>query len=202
MTTAQTPFGKEPEHPTQAKIRNGEVPKPIQLDKLLKQDQWKAEDALILLSGFSLGTQFNKPVPNFIAYLDGSFESDLDNLGLRHPIHQQALTAFNELTDYWTGSLEDQKPIGEWIEWAIQKGYPPYWLEYANMNSSKPIGDWTLIAEKLAIELIKLGDTNQVSVAQRVHAQITSYGIKWNTVKDHISKSGLWAREMRNLKKQ
>jgi len=202
MTTAQTPFGKEPEHPTQTQIRNGEVPTPIQLDKLLKQDQWKAKDALLLLSGFSSNTQFNKPVPNFIAYLDGSFESELDKLGLRHPIHQQALNAFNELTDYWTASLEDEMPIKQWIEWAIQKGYTPYWVEYANLLSPKPYGDWKLIAEKLAIEAVKSGDTNQESVAKKVYAQVTSYGITWKTVKDHISKSGLWAREMRNLKKQ
>ena len=170
------------------------MPTPIQLDKLLKQDQWKAKDALLLLSGFSLGTQFNKPVPNFIAYLDGSFESELDKLGLRHPIHQEALIAFNELTDYWTGSLEDQKPIGEWIEWAIQKGYPPYWVEYANLLSPKPYGDWKPIAEKLAIEAIKSGDTNQESVAKKVHTQITSYGITWTTVKDHLSKNQWWTK--------
>jgi len=192
--TAQTPFGKEAEHPTQAQIRNGEVPRPIQLDKLLKQDQWRARDALLLLAGFSLGTQFNKPVPNGIAYLDGAFESELNKLGLRHPIHAQALKAFNELTDYWTSSLEDQKPPTQWMEWAIQKGYPPYWLEYANLRNSKPIGDWKKIAEKLAIELIRSGNRNQESVAKKVHEQITSYDITWTTVKDHLSKNQWWTK--------
>ncbi len=195
--TAQTPFGKEAEHPTQVQIRNGEVPRPIQLDKLLKQDQWLAKDALLLLAGFSLGTQFNKPVPNFIAYLDGSFESDLDKLGLRHPIHLQALTAFNELTDYWTGSLEETKTTKEWIEWAIQKGYPPYWLEYANLESSKPIGDWKPLAEKWALEFVNAGDKNQESVAKKVHAKIASYGRKWETIKDHLSKSGWWTKNVK-----
>jgi hypothetical protein len=194
MTTAQTPFGKETEHPTQAQIRNGKVPRPIQLDKLLKQDQWKAEDALLLLAGFSLGTQFNKPVPNFIAYLDGAFESDLDKLGLRHPIHQQALNAFNELTDYWTTSLEDMKTPTQWIEWAIQKGCPPYWLEYANLYSPKPIGDWKPIAEKLALELIKAGHRNQDSVVGKVYAQIPSYGITQSTIKRHLSANQWWTK--------
>jgi len=192
--TAQTPFGKEAEHPTQAQIRKSEVPRPIQLDKLLKQDQWQAKDALLLLAGFSLGTQFNKPVPNGIAYLDGAFESELDKLGLRHPIHQQALIAFNELTDYWVGSLEETKPIKEWIEWAIQKGYPPYWLEYANLHSAKPIGDWKPIAEKLALELIKAGDRNQDSVVEKVYAQITSYGITQSTIKRHLSANQWWTK--------
>ena len=108
---------------------------PVLITDWLKHDLWTRIQAIQLLAGYIPDNQLS--ITNPKRYLDGT--SDVQLSPLIHPIRDEILSNIMTLSN-WAGLSEanETKPPQEWLSWAKEKGFTPYWLDYAKANQSAP----------------------------------------------------------------
>jgi len=115
---------------------------PYFIKGILKRDVWERREALLILAGFNpCGTVWpdKAMTPNRITYLDGTTEHQLSGAGITHPLLSENLAAYYTLSGYAKGRPYDENKTPEqWLSWAKEKGFTPYWLDYAKANQSAP----------------------------------------------------------------
>lgn len=109
--------------------------KPVLIKDWLKHDLWTRIQAIQLLAGYIPDNQLS--ITNPKRYLDGT--SDVQLSPLIHPMRDEILSNIMTLSN-WAGLSEanETKPPQEWLAWAKEKGFKPYWLEYVEAIQSAP----------------------------------------------------------------
>lgn len=114
---------------------------PFLLSEWIKRDTWSRREALMLLAGYNPAvTKWTESPDGFgqfpagnVGYLDALTESVIyeAKVSWRHPRWEEALEQFLDLADYARGaSLDERCTPKDWIEWAANKGFTPYWLAW------------------------------------------------------------------------
>jgi len=119
---------------------------PFLLSEWIKRDTWSRREALMLLAGYDPAvTKWTESPDGFgqfaagnVGYLDALTESVIyeAKVSWRHPRWEEALEQFLDLTDYARGaSLDERRTPKDWIEWAANKDFTPYWLAWLQPNT-------------------------------------------------------------------
>ena len=114
---------------------------PFLLSEWIKRDTWSRREALMLLAGYDPAvTKWTESPDGFgqfaagnVGYLDALTESVIyeAKVSWRHPRWEEALEQFLDLADYARGaSLDERRTPKDWIEWAANKGFTPYWFAW------------------------------------------------------------------------
>jgi len=115
---------------------------PYFIKEILKRDVWERREALLILAGFDpCGTVWpdKAMTPNRITYLDGTTAHQLIGAGITHPLESKNLAAYYTLSRYAKGlPYDENKTPEQWLAWAKEKSFTPYWLDYAKANQSAP----------------------------------------------------------------
>lgn len=116
---------------------NKEMP-PIMIDGYLSRDVWSLHEALLLLAGYDPITRWDEVngslsqiPPASIYYIDGLSSEQLHFEGnIVHPRRDINFSDFCLLRSYANHlSLDLLRSPQDWIDWAIGKGFRPYWKE-------------------------------------------------------------------------
>lgn len=117
---------------------------PYAIRELLKRDRWTRRDALLILAGYhprNVVDGAGHPIGTIgagVIFLDGTNTALLDQARLQHPRHPHPmLYDFMTLAEYANGSDKEKSPQ-EWLAWAKEKDFTPYWLEYVEDDQSAP----------------------------------------------------------------
>lgn len=108
---------------------------PVLITDWLKHDLWTRLQAIQLLAGYLPDNPFS--IINPKRYLDRTSDEQLSPL--KHPLRDEILANIMSLSN-WAGLSEanETKPPQEWLSWAKEKRFTPYWLEYVEAIQSAP----------------------------------------------------------------
>ncbi|KXW58918.1 hypothetical protein FEMY_04370 [Ferrovum myxofaciens] len=116
---------------------------PYAIRELLKRDRWTRRDALLILAGYhprNVVDGAGHPIGTVgagVIFLDGTNQALLGQAGLQHPCYPDPmLYDFMTLAEYANGSDKEKSPQ-EWLAWAKEKDFTPYWLEYIGAIQSE-----------------------------------------------------------------